>query len=257
MQRRLEFLNLRWRCEAHRQSPGSRAPSYAGLELRPLPSTGVTRLPRYYGPVRHPGRPGLSLAGVRLEVTRLHRLGLPVLRRFSRLSTCRRHYPGGTAGSDRFMRGCQPLGIPQRRRPSPFIWRVGSHIKPFEACSAFTRVTACRLAAPPRRYLCLEGSDGFVTSTAAPIASGWSDRVCRAGLAPAGKTLPFHGAQYNYILNSYCEGGIKSPTWAVYSSSMTTRKPMVLFLKSNGYSCWPLSRNLVSVSSKVKGRSDW
>ena len=50
------------------------------LELRPLPSTGVTRLRRYYGPVRHPGRPGLSLAGVRLRVTRPHRSGFPVLR---------------------------------------------------------------------------------------------------------------------------------------------------------------------------------
>src|SRR6266446_8700710 len=36
-------------------------------EVRPLPSTGVTRLPRYYEPVRLPTRPGLSLAGVRLE----------------------------------------------------------------------------------------------------------------------------------------------------------------------------------------------
>src|SRR4051794_9704147 len=47
MQRRLELLNLRWRYEAHRQSPGSRALCNAGLELRPLPSTGITRLPRY------------------------------------------------------------------------------------------------------------------------------------------------------------------------------------------------------------------
>ena len=43
-------------------------------------------LPGFVGttePVRHPGRPGLSLAGVRLEVTRLHRSGFPVLRRIS------------------------------------------------------------------------------------------------------------------------------------------------------------------------------
>jgi hypothetical protein len=46
------------------------------------------------------------------------------------------------------MRGSQPLGTPQRRRPSPIYRRVGSHIKPFEACSVFTRVTACQLAAP-------------------------------------------------------------------------------------------------------------
>src|SRR3954451_3416279 len=51
------------------------------------------------------------------------------------------------------------------------------------------------------RYTCLEGSDGFVTSAAAPIASGWSDRVSRAGLAPAGMTLPFHGALYTCQLN--------------------------------------------------------
>ena len=53
------------------------------LELRPLPSTGVTRRRRYYGPIRHPRRPGLSLAGVRLRVTRPHRLGFPVFRAIS------------------------------------------------------------------------------------------------------------------------------------------------------------------------------
>jgi hypothetical protein len=51
------------------------------LELRPLPSTGVTRLPRYYEPVRHPRRPDLSLAGVRLG-SRFPPLGLPLLQQF-------------------------------------------------------------------------------------------------------------------------------------------------------------------------------
>ena len=63
-----------------RQSPGCLSRPQMGLERRPLPSTGVTRLQRYYEPLRHPGRPGLSLAGVRLRVTRPHRLGFPVLR---------------------------------------------------------------------------------------------------------------------------------------------------------------------------------
>src|ERR1035441_6882345 len=36
------------------------------LELRSLPSTGVTRLQRYCEPLRHPRAPSLSLAGVRL-----------------------------------------------------------------------------------------------------------------------------------------------------------------------------------------------
>jgi hypothetical protein len=36
------------------------------LELRSLPSAGVTRFPRYYEPLRHPRAPSLSLTGVRL-----------------------------------------------------------------------------------------------------------------------------------------------------------------------------------------------
>src|SRR6516165_2422691 len=36
------------------------------LQLKPLPSTGVTRLHRYYEPLRHPSRPGLSLTSCQL-----------------------------------------------------------------------------------------------------------------------------------------------------------------------------------------------
>src|SRR5213592_500337 len=66
------------------------------LELRSLPSTGVTRLPRYCEPLRHPRAPGLSLAGIRL-IFPDHALGLPVLRTLS-LCACCRHYPGAAAG---------------------------------------------------------------------------------------------------------------------------------------------------------------
>src|SRR5258705_8727847 len=55
----------------------------------------------------------------------------------------------------------------------------------FEACSAFTRVTACTLAPSPIRDALSEGFSHFVTSIAAPVASGWSG--CRVGLAPTGK----------------------------------------------------------------------
>ena len=34
------------------------------------------------------------------------------------------------------------------------------------------------------RYVCLEGSDGFVASTAAPIATGWSDPFARRDSHP-------------------------------------------------------------------------
>src|SRR5262249_42148932 len=41
------------------------------------------------------------------------------------------------------------------------------------ACSAFTRVTACTLALSPIRDTLSEGFSHFVTSIAAPAASGW------------------------------------------------------------------------------------
>src|SRR6476646_5537257 len=63
--------------------------------------------------------------------------------------------------------------------------RVGLRIVLFEACSAFTRVTACTLALSPTRDTHPEGFSYFVTSIAAPAASGWSGR--RVGLAPTGK----------------------------------------------------------------------
>src|SRR5712671_6551863 len=63
--------------------------------------------------------------------------------------------------------------------------RVGLCIVLFEACSAFTRVTACTLAPSPIRDALSEGFSHFVTSIAAPVASGWS--VCRVALAPTGK----------------------------------------------------------------------
>ncbi|MFH0981249.1 MAG: hypothetical protein V2A79_06905, partial [Planctomycetota bacterium] len=61
----------------------------------------------------------------------------------------------------------------------------------FEACSAFTRVTACMLAESSKTTLSIEGSDDFVTSIAAPIATGWftlppwsRSPPCRVGLSP-------------------------------------------------------------------------
>src|SRR5207244_7845611 len=67
--------------------------------------------------------------------------------------------------------------------------RVGLRIVLFEACSAFTHVAACTLALSPIRDTLSEGFSQFVTSMAAPVASGWS--VCRVGLAPTGKRRLF------------------------------------------------------------------
>ena len=153
-------------------------------EVRPLSSTGITRLPRYYEPVRHPKRPGLSLTGVRLAA-RCHRRGFPVLRR-PPTQTCRRHYPGGTAD------GIELLPGNQRPRPSPCVSWVGSRISVFEACSAFTRVTACLLAEPLKRSFPSKAS--AISLPPPPL------RLLLAGATVARWDLPplkndaFHGA---------------------------------------------------------------
>src|SRR5215469_1348266 len=111
------------------------------LELRPLPSPGITRLQWYCEPLRHPSAPGLSLTGVRLIIPD-HAMGFPVLRALS-LCTCCRHYPGAADGRTRRSKSPTRVSLPR------FHVRVGLHIVLFEVCSAFTRVAACTLARSP------------------------------------------------------------------------------------------------------------
>jgi hypothetical protein len=139
------------------------------LNQGPFPPTGITRLPWYYGPLRHPDRPSLSLAGVQLGVTRPHPTGLPVLRPVPMYMHADATTPVGPLAADAHRH--------QGRRPSPLFRRVGSHITLFEACSAFTHVPACMLAKPPLAALYIRGFGSLVTSTTAPIATGWSDQL--------------------------------------------------------------------------------
>src|SRR5260221_10305547 len=118
------------------------------LELRSLPSTGITRLQRYYDPLRHPRAPGLALTGVRLIIPDLA-MGLPVLRALS-LCTCCRHYPGAADG--RTPRSYSPVRISLPRKG----YRVGLHIDLFEDCSAYRgryRVGCPALKWPPSIWL--------------------------------------------------------------------------------------------------------
>src|SRR5882757_4844618 len=81
------------------------------LELRSLPSTGITRLQQYYEPLRHPKAPGLSLTGFRLVLAD-HALGLPVLRALS-LCTCCRHYPGAASGRTASLTSPSRVSLPR------------------------------------------------------------------------------------------------------------------------------------------------
>ena len=107
------------------------------LELRSLPSTGITQLPRYYEPLRHPRAPSLSLTGFRLVIPD-HVLGLPVLRALS-LCTCCRHYPGAADGRTlrSFTHPCQPSpkGLSGRPAHRPFRGLLGVHSR----CGLHTR----------------------------------------------------------------------------------------------------------------------
>ena len=110
---------------------------HSAPEVRSLPSTGITRLPRYYEPVRHPSaaRPvprGLPVGSV------VPPLGLPVLPVDSSSLHAIASTPAG------LVEPCR--SSLDQRRPSPSVPWVGSRIARFEVCSAFTRVMACMFA---------------------------------------------------------------------------------------------------------------
>ena len=115
----------------------SLAASCVVLELRSLRSAGVTRLQRYYEPLRHPAaRPvphGRPVGGHAATTS-----GLPVLRCVP-VDTCRRHYPGGTTGC--VCRSPSPAAAFPAYQPGrlPHQSFRGLH-------RTFTRVTACIFA---------------------------------------------------------------------------------------------------------------
>jgi len=112
-------------------------------------------------------------------------LGLPVLR----LVPCV-YMPSPLPRQDRW--DCS-LVLSHRLRPSLDSRRVGSCIACFGACTAFTSVTACRLAKSPKATLYTRGFSSFVTSTTAPIATGRSEPVPGRDFPRCGPA-PFHGA---------------------------------------------------------------
>ena len=125
-------------CQAHRQSPTLCIfPSMP--EVRVLCSAGITRHQRSYDPVRlPPGLPCLprhrscDLRPKRVSPDYPHHLSdvpCPLPRRIERV----------------LMSITSPL-----MQPSPNGRRVGIRIVTFEACSGFTRITARRIAQPPK-----------------------------------------------------------------------------------------------------------
>jgi hypothetical protein len=78
-----------------------------------------------------------------------------------------------------------PKGLSGRPAHRPFRGLLGVH----------SRYGLHTRAVTVYRDTLTEGFSHFVTSIAAPVASGWSG--CRVGFAPTGKVPPFHGAHPN------------------------------------------------------------
>jgi len=153
----------------------SRATSCAGLELRSLPSTGVTRLRRYYGPLRHPIRPDSDPRGPSVGGHAPPPGGASRVASGLRVHACRHHYPGGAAGCRRSSCPAVPAFPESHRSASTLVFSRLAQ-----------RLLTLRPACSPGRHATLStgGFSSFVASTTAPVATGWSDS-CQAGIAPA------------------------------------------------------------------------
>src|SRR3954453_11969182 len=99
------------------------------------------RRPIELGPLRNPGRPSLSLAGVWLRGSTPLRSGFPCCVDL-RVPTCRRHYPGGPLGPDRSWDGVF--------QPFPFVPSGGG--LPLARAGSATTLDVSR---PARRSLTL------------------------------------------------------------------------------------------------------
>src|SRR6267143_104634 len=121
--------------------PRSFVASCVSFQLRLLPSTGVNRLRRYYEPLRHPNRPGLSLASGQL----IHTAITAGTSRVAHGPHCVHAVANTPAGRMELVRSYTSIRFGLPTKPG----RVGSCITIFGACLAFTHVTAYTLAESP------------------------------------------------------------------------------------------------------------
>jgi hypothetical protein len=135
----------------------------------------------------------------------------------------------------------QGLGLPPPCYPSygaPTFTPVGLTPTEWASLRWTHRLARRSLALRPAHSRChqfvarfTEGFNRFVTSTVAPVASGWSCR--RVGLSPTGKAPPFHGARQerSFTLTTLISAKetlnrlLKEPTGSVQRS--TSRKDVI------------------------------
>jgi hypothetical protein len=87
------------------------------------------------------------------------------------------HQPGGVALCAASSPGvvgatCWTVG----GKATPTAWKTLPHV-PWASLRNRNRFPSCSTSTTCKAVRCLEGFDGFVTSAAAPIATGWSDQL--------------------------------------------------------------------------------
>jgi hypothetical protein len=134
------------------------------------------RLRQYYEPLRHPSQPSLSLTSCQL----IHTAITAGTSRVAYGPLCLHAVANTPAGLMELVRSYHSTNFGLPTKPG----RVGSCISLFEACSAFTHVTACMLAKSPSDSL----HQRLQQSRCLPCCSDCyrvERTSCRAGLTPA------------------------------------------------------------------------
>jgi hypothetical protein len=144
------------------------AASCVRLRLKPLPSTGVTRLHRYYEPLRHPSQPGPSLTSCQLIRTAI----TAGTSRVAPGPLCLHAVANTPAGRTEFVRSYDSIhfGLPTNG---------GGSAPALVFSRPAQRLLTLRPARSPSRLatLCTRGSSSFVAPTAALISTGRSEPV--------------------------------------------------------------------------------
>ena len=84
------------------------------------------------------------------------------------VTACVRAAPTTPASRATFTVSVHPVALGGLR---PIERGLGARIRPFEACSGFTRVAARTLADPPKAGLCPRGFDGSVALAVSRVAT--------------------------------------------------------------------------------------
>jgi hypothetical protein len=143
-------------------------PPFIFAKRGPLPFTGVTRLRQYHEPLRHPSQPGRSLASCQL----IHTAITTGTSRVAYGPLCLHAVANTPTGLMEFVRSYDStnFGLPSN-------WDGSAPALRFSRPAQHSLTTACTLARSPFATLCTRGFSSFVASTAALIATEWSEPV--------------------------------------------------------------------------------